>query len=228
MFDAIAPRYDFLNHLLSAGIDRHWRHLRDSVARSDRSRARPRLVYRHRRSRDRRAQGAAWRGARRRRGLRRRHADDRRRQAASRAALGPGCAGQRGRDAHPRRRRVGGCRHDRIRHSERRRRDDGVPRDVPRAQAWRPARDPRVRDSHHAAVQGRVLAYFRHILPRIGRLVSGHAAAYGYLPASVGTFASPDELTELLRKNGFRDVSANSLTFGSVFLYTAKRLEAGG
>ena len=30
------------------------------------------------------------------------------------------------------------------------------------------------------------LAYFRHVLPRIGSLVSGHASAYTYLPASVG------------------------------------------
>ena len=67
------------------------------------------------------------------------------------------------------------------------------------------------------------LSYFRHILPRIGRLVSRHDAAYGYLPASVGAFASPDEFMEFLRKSGFQDVSADSLTFGIVFLYTARR-----
>jgi demethylmenaquinone methyltransferase / 2-methoxy-6-polyprenyl-1,4-benzoquinol methylase len=70
------------------------------------------------------------------------------------------------------------------------------------------------------------LSYFRHILPRIGRLVSRHEAAYRYLPESVGAFASPDEFTELLRKSGFGDVSADPMTFGIVFLYTAKRLEA--
>jgi demethylmenaquinone methyltransferase/2-methoxy-6-polyprenyl-1,4-benzoquinol methylase len=71
------------------------------------------------------------------------------------------------------------------------------------------------------------LSYFRHILPRIGRAISRHDAAYGYLPASVGAFASPSAFMNLLRKHGFHDVAADSLTFGSVFLYTAKRLEAG-
>ena len=72
------------------------------------------------------------------------------------------------------------------------------------------------------------LSYFRHILPRIGRAVSRHDAAYGYLPASVGAFASPDAFTTLLRNVGFRDVSADPMTFGSVYLYTAAGLEAAG
>jgi ubiquinone/menaquinone biosynthesis C-methylase UbiE len=53
--------------------------------------------------------------------------------------------------------------------------------------------------------------------------VSRHDAAYGYLPASVGAFASPDAFMDLLRSAGFRDVSADPLTFGSVYLYTATR-----
>jgi demethylmenaquinone methyltransferase/2-methoxy-6-polyprenyl-1,4-benzoquinol methylase len=67
------------------------------------------------------------------------------------------------------------------------------------------------------------LWYFNHILPRIGRAVSRHSAAYEYLPASVSAFASPDELVTILRQSGFVDLAAVPLTFGIVFLYTGRR-----
>jgi demethylmenaquinone methyltransferase / 2-methoxy-6-polyprenyl-1,4-benzoquinol methylase len=67
------------------------------------------------------------------------------------------------------------------------------------------------------------LTYFRHILPAVGRLVSRHSAAYGYLPDSVGTFATPAQLIDTLRSSGFVDVSAVRMTFGIVFLYIARR-----
>ena len=70
-------------------------------------------------------------------------------------------------------------------------------------------------------VRAAYLWYFNHILPRIGRLVSHHQAAYGYLPASVGAFASPDEFVATLRNHGFGDATAVRLTFGIVCLYTA-------
>jgi len=66
------------------------------------------------------------------------------------------------------------------------------------------------------------LSYFRHVLPRIGRWVSGHSTAYTYLPASVDAF-QPEAFMELLRQCGFADVRADPMTFGSVFLYTAQR-----
>ena len=67
------------------------------------------------------------------------------------------------------------------------------------------------------------LWYFNHMLPLMGRLISGHTAAYGYLPASVGAFASPHEFVTILRQHGFVDVSSARLTLGIVFLYTARR-----
>ncbi len=67
------------------------------------------------------------------------------------------------------------------------------------------------------------LWYFNHVLPLIGRLISRDTAAYGYLPASVGAFASPDELVTILRQHGFIDVAATRLSFGIVVLYTGRR-----
>lgn len=67
--------------------------------------------------------------------------------------------------------------------------------------------------------------YLNRALPVIGRAVSRHHAAYGYLPASIGAFASPDDFVKILRHAGFHDISPVRLTFGSVILYTAKRRE---
>jgi demethylmenaquinone methyltransferase/2-methoxy-6-polyprenyl-1,4-benzoquinol methylase len=71
-------------------------------------------------------------------------------------------------------------------------------------------------------VRAAYLFYFNHILPRIGRLVARHEA-YGYLPASVGAFQTPDEFVRLLRRSGFSDVQARPLTLGIVYLYTGTR-----
>lgn len=67
------------------------------------------------------------------------------------------------------------------------------------------------------------LWYFNRVLPRIGSIISRHNAAYGYLPASVGAFATPDEFVTILRQSGFVEIEAVPLTFGIVYLYTARR-----
>lgn len=72
-------------------------------------------------------------------------------------------------------------------------------------------------------IRGAYLWYFNHILPRIGRIVSRHNAAYGYLPASVSAFASPAEFVKILRQSGFVGIEAAPQTLGIVYLYTARR-----
>lgn len=67
------------------------------------------------------------------------------------------------------------------------------------------------------------LWYFNRVLPAVGRLVSRHDAAYGYLPASVAAFASPQQFADLLGQHGFVDIHAQPLTLGIVCLYTARR-----
>ncbi|MQA31737.1 MAG: bifunctional demethylmenaquinone methyltransferase/2-methoxy-6-polyprenyl-1,4-benzoquinol methylase UbiE [Luteitalea sp.] len=73
-------------------------------------------------------------------------------------------------------------------------------------------------------VRGAYLWYFNRVLPRIGRMISRHHAAYGYLPASVGAFASPGEFVKILRQSGFVEIDAAPQTLGIVHLYTARRL----
>jgi demethylmenaquinone methyltransferase / 2-methoxy-6-polyprenyl-1,4-benzoquinol methylase len=64
--------------------------------------------------------------------------------------------------------------------------------------------------------------WFDVLVPLAGRVLPG-GKAYTYLPASVRRFPSPEDLSELLRRAGFDDVQYRLLGGGSVALHTAVR-----
>lgn len=65
--------------------------------------------------------------------------------------------------------------------------------------------------------------YFLHILPLIGRLFSRDHRAYSYLPESVGAFPHGDDFVAILHEVGFRDVEYKPLTFGICAMYTCRK-----
>ena len=227
MFDAIAPRYDLLNHLLSAGIDRRWRAAaiaslkltgRETVL--DVCCGTADVALEGRRGGPSgppaaRAVGVDFSGAMLALGLKKVKA-----------------AGESG--------RIALIRGDAMRLPAAGRSVDAVTiafgiRNVQRpevacaemARVLRPGGRLAILEFGVPRIPGikpLYLWYFTHVLPRIGRAISGHGAAYSYLPASVGTFAPPSEFMETLRRAGFSDVRADPLTFGIVYLYTARYL----
>jgi len=69
--------------------------------------------------------------------------------------------------------------------------------------------------------------WVRNVPPRVGRVLSGDAEAYAYLPASVSTFPEGPTLCRALEAAGLVDVTARPLTGGVASLYEGFRsLEA--
>ena len=216
MFDAIAPRYDLLNHLLSAGIDKRWRKRAiESLALTGgetlidvctgtadvalEATGAARIV------------GVDFAGAMLTLGKRKVH-------AANQA------------------RRIVIIRGDAMRLPARDRSADAATvafgiRNVQRpevasaelARVLRPGGRLAILEFGVPRIPGvsaLYLWYFRRVLPLIGRMISGHTGAYSYLPASVGTFPPPAEFMTILRQAGFAEVRAVPLSFGIVYLYT--------
>ena len=65
--------------------------------------------------------------------------------------------------------------------------------------------------------------YFKVILPLLGKLFSKDNSAYNYLPESVAAFPSRDAFIQELEKAGFKEPKYKSLTFGIAALYTATK-----
>ena len=65
--------------------------------------------------------------------------------------------------------------------------------------------------------------YFRRVLPAIGRLICGKEGPYHYLPASVGSFPPPPAMLAMMHSAGYTDCAWQPYTFGIAGLYTATR-----
>lgn len=75
--------------------------------------------------------------------------------------------------------------------------------------------------SEPEGVVGKIYAvYFRQVLPRIGTLISGVQGPYAYLPASVERFPAPQRLVSHMERTEFRDCSWEPYTFGIAGLFT--------
>jgi demethylmenaquinone methyltransferase / 2-methoxy-6-polyprenyl-1,4-benzoquinol methylase len=61
--------------------------------------------------------------------------------------------------------------------------------------------------------------WFDMIVPRLGARISGDAWAYSYLPDSVKEFVAPDELSEIMERNGLQDVTWRRLAGGIITLH---------
>lgn len=76
-------------------------------------------------------------------------------------------------------------------------------------------RQPLVRALYHL--------YFHRVLPVVGGIVSGHPAAYRYLPSSVAHFPAEEELAERMRATGLADVRWTSLSFGIAAIHVGTK-----
>lgn len=224
MFTAIAPRYDFLNHLLSLNIDRRWR--RDAVALLDWQRA-PAGSYLD-----------CCAGTL---------------DLAATLGNAPGFTGQvvgadfvlpmlvRGAGKSP---RVIPVTADALELPFGDRHFDGA--SVGFGVRNLSDLDAGLRELHRVLKPGARLVilefttpgwqpmraayfmYFRRILPLIGRLVSKHTTAYSYLPESVVNFPEPDALSARMVRAGFTDVTYRRMTGGICALHCGRRVTGDG
>jgi demethylmenaquinone methyltransferase / 2-methoxy-6-polyprenyl-1,4-benzoquinol methylase len=222
MFDAIAPRYDLLNHLLSAGLDRRWRAravaelaIADGARVLDLCTGTADLAIATVRSATRASVvGVDFAGAMLRLGLAKIRAealDSRIRLVRGDAASIP--IGSGSCDAAT---IAFGIRN--VAEPER------ALREI--ARVLKPGGRLAILEFGQPRIPGlRSLYswYFRYMLPVVGRMVSKHQSAYSYLPASVGTFPPPAEFSRTLAATGFSQVRAVPLTFGVVYLFVAQK-----
>jgi demethylmenaquinone methyltransferase/2-methoxy-6-polyprenyl-1,4-benzoquinol methylase len=75
----------------------------------------------------------------------------------------------------------------------------------------------------HNLLRPFIIGYLKYGIPTMGRLISGNADAYKYLPESTQKFKTPDELAALMREAGFRNVGYKTFMFGTMAVHWGEK-----
>ena len=67
------------------------------------------------------------------------------------------------------------------------------------------------------------LFYLRIVIPLLGRLLTGNGDAYRYLTASTINFLAPEVLADIMRDTGFEDVTFKRFMFGNIAVHWGVR-----
>jgi demethylmenaquinone methyltransferase/2-methoxy-6-polyprenyl-1,4-benzoquinol methylase len=69
--------------------------------------------------------------------------------------------------------------------------------------------------------------WFDKIVPKLGGFISGDVPAYSYLPESVKEFVAPDELADIIERNGLQNVTWKRLAGGIITLHRGSKRPGG-
>lgn len=65
--------------------------------------------------------------------------------------------------------------------------------------------------------------HLRYVIPTLGKLISGQADAYAYLPESTQAFKTPQELATLMVEAGFEKVAYKTFVFGTMAVHWGEK-----
>lgn len=65
--------------------------------------------------------------------------------------------------------------------------------------------------------------HLRYVIPTLGRMIGGNPDAYQYLPESTQKFKTPEQLAQLMREAGFRNVTYKMFMFNTMAVHWGEK-----
>ncbi len=65
--------------------------------------------------------------------------------------------------------------------------------------------------------------HLNYVIPNLGKMISGNADAYRYLPDSTQAFKGPDELAQIMQQAGLINVHYKMFMFGTIAIHVGQK-----